>query len=44
MINTKKIYSERCWVEGKLQPATVCFKNGIITEIHFTKLMDAEYV
>lgn len=44
MINTKKIYSERCWVEGKLQPATVCFKNGIITEIHFTKLMDAEDV
>ncbi len=44
MINTKKIYSERCWIEGKLQPATVCFKNGIITEIHFTKLMDAEDV
>ena len=44
MIDTKKIYSERCWVEGKLQPATVCFKNGIITAIHFIKLSDAEDV
>lgn len=27
------IYSNRCWLEGKLQPATVCFENDIITEI-----------
>jgi len=38
----KKIYSDRCWLEGKLQPATVCFENGIITEIHDHKIADAE--
>lgn len=27
------IYSNRCWLEGKLQAATVCFENGIITDI-----------
>jgi allantoinase len=27
------IYSERCWYEGKLQPATVHFLNGIITAV-----------
>ena len=42
MITTKKIYSNRCWVDGKLQPATVCFDNGVITEIHFSKMDDAE--
>ena len=40
----KSIYSSRCWVEGKLQPATVCFENGIITEIHFHKTTNAEDV
>ena len=42
MSNKKKIFSSRCWLEGKLQPATLCFENGIITEIHFIKTDDAE--
>ena len=40
----KKIYSERCWLEGKLQPATVCFENGIIIAIQHYKTDDAEDV
>jgi allantoinase len=35
--NINKIYSSRCWVNGKLQPATVCFENGVITDILFNK-------
>ena len=42
MSNTKSIYSDRCWLDNKLQPATVCFENGIITAIHYSKLADAE--
>ncbi len=37
----KSIYSNRCWVEGKLQPAAICFEDGIITEIHFKKIEGA---
>jgi len=37
----RKIYSSNVWVDGKLQPATVCF-NNTITAIHFKKLNDAE--
>lgn len=44
MNNTKKIYSNRCWVDGKLQPATVSIDNNIITAIHFTKINEAEDV
>ena len=44
MNSTKKIYSNRCWIDGKLQPATVYFENGIITEVQFSKLNDAEDV
>lgn len=33
MDNKICIYSERCWINGKLQPATVCFADGVITEI-----------
>ena len=33
MNNKKGIYSNRCWLEGKLQPATVFFDGGIITDI-----------
>jgi allantoinase len=29
----KGIYSKRCWIEGKLQEATVFFEDGIITNI-----------
>lgn len=38
----RKIYSNRVWVENKLQPATISFANGTITEIHFEKLSDSE--
>lgn len=38
----RKIYSNRVWVQNKLQPATIGFSNGKITEIHFAKLNDAE--
>lgn len=41
MSSINKIYSSRCWVNGKLQPATVCFENGVITEILFNKEPDA---
>jgi allantoinase len=40
--NIKKIYSNRCWLDGKLQPGTVCIENNIITEIHFNKIDGAE--
>ena len=40
----RKIYSNRVWVGAKLQPATVCFNNGIITAIHFEKQNDAENI
>ena len=44
MSSIKKIFSHRCWVEEKLQPATVCFKNGKITAIYFNKTDDAQDV
>jgi allantoinase len=37
----KKIYSTRCWIEGSLRPATICFEKGIITNISEEKLQDA---
>ena len=42
MDTTKKIYSNRCWIDNKLQPATISFNNGIITKIDYKKLDDAE--
>ena len=42
MANKRSIYSNRCWIDGKLQPATVCIENNIITEIHFNKIDGAE--
>ncbi len=44
MNNTKKIYSKRCWLEGKFQPATVCMENKYISAIHPYKIEDAEDV
>lgn len=38
----RKIYSQNVWVGGKLQPATVCFQNGTISNIHFDKQNSAE--
>ncbi|MEO8417004.1 MAG: allantoinase AllB [Ginsengibacter sp.] len=44
MENKRSIYSNRCWIDGKLQPATVSIENSIITEIHLNKIDDAEDV
>lgn len=44
MSDSKKIFSNRCWFEGKLQPATVCFEDGLITAVSSEKLTDAEDV
>jgi allantoinase len=40
----KLIYSNRCWIDGKLQPGTVCMENNLITEIHFNKIDGSEDV
>ncbi len=42
MVNKRCIYSNRCWLEGKLQPATICFEGNIITAIHQHRTEDAE--
>jgi len=39
-----KIYSSRCWVDGRLQPATVSFDKGIISAIDHKKIDNAEDV
>ncbi len=44
MNNKKLIYSNRCWLEGKLQPATICITEAVITEIHLHKVDGAEDV
>lgn len=44
MANDQSIYSQHCWVDGKLQPATICFANGLITAIHLNKTAGAEDV
>ena len=41
-MQVRKIYSQKVWVENKLQPATVSFQVGIITSIDFEKLPSAE--
>ncbi len=38
----RKLYSQNVWVENQLQPATVCLKDGTITNIHFEQLTAAE--
>ncbi|MBU3714473.1 MAG: amidohydrolase family protein, partial [Ferruginibacter sp.] len=40
----KIIYGERCWVDGKIQPATITMENDIITKIEFYKSENAEDV
>ncbi len=42
MNNIQSLYSNRCWIAGKLQPATVCFENGVITDIYPHKITGAE--
>ena len=44
MSEPQKIYSSQCWVDGKLQPATVSFENDMITAIDYEKSGDAEDV
>ena len=44
MANKKAIYSNRCWIDGKLQLATVSIEDSIITAIHFNKIDGAEDV
>lgn len=41
MNNTTLIYSERAFIDGKLQPATISYNDGKITAINFYKLADA---
>ncbi|MGL2966794.1 allantoinase AllB [Flavobacterium sp. XGLA_31] len=38
----RKIYSQRVWVNDKIQPATISFQNGSIIAIDFEKLTDVE--
>jgi len=42
VINKKLIFSNRCWLDGRLQPATVCIENNLITGIHLYKMEEAE--
>ncbi|MEO6490838.1 MAG: allantoinase AllB, partial [Ferruginibacter sp.] len=44
MSNTRSIYSNRCWLEGKLQPATIKIIGGKITEIFSSKIPGSEDV
>ena len=41
-MQVRKIYSNRVWIENKLQPATVSFINNSITDIDFKKVIDTE--
>lgn len=42
MAGKRSIYSNRCWLDGKLQPATICFENAVITELFTDKTEGAE--
>lgn len=42
MENSKSIYSNRCWFEGKLQPATIVVDDSKISAIHQYKTEGAE--
>lgn len=44
MTDKKTICSNRCWIEGKLQPATICIENNIIAAVHHHKIDGAEDV
>ena len=41
-LQLRKVYSNKVWVENKLQPATVSFQDRKIIAINFEKLNDAE--
>jgi allantoinase len=40
----KKIHSNQCWVDNKLQAATISIENDIITDVDYKKQEDAEDV
>src|SRR3954465_15152160 len=42
MPDRRCIYSERCWIEGKLQPATIIMERGCIADIVSYQVSDAE--
>ncbi|WP_255154680.1 allantoinase AllB [Ferruginibacter sp. HRS2-29] len=42
MINKRTIYSDRCWIDGRLQPATITITDGKISEVVFEKIPGAE--
>lgn len=42
MSDTKRIFSNQCWIDSKLQPATISSENGIITAIDHEKVNGAE--
>lgn len=41
-MNERKIYSNRVWIDQKLQPATLGLRDGKITSIDLTQLPEAE--
>jgi allantoinase len=41
MTETQSIFSNRCWWNGQLQPATICYHKGKITETFPYKTADA---
>lgn len=41
MANNKSIYSNRCWIQGELQPATITVADGKISAIHSEKIEGA---
>ena len=40
----REIYSEQCWIDGKLQAATIAIEGGLITAILPYKTKDATAV
>ena len=44
MSETKKIFSNHCWVDNQLQPATISFENDMITAIDHEKSDGADDV
>ncbi len=42
LLNERKIYSSRVWIDQKLQPATLGLRDGKITSIDLTQLPEAE--
>ncbi|WP_161971732.1 allantoinase AllB [Flavobacterium silvisoli] len=41
-MHSRELFSNSVWINNQLQPATICYENGIITAIHFEKKVTAE--